>query len=684
MKLNHSTSSILLAMLLALALVAAGTPGAVPVRAALTSGIRSQQGQGFTPVYDIQGAGLSSPLVDMRVDTFGVVTGLTPRGFYLQDPAGDGDPRTSDGVYVFTYTQPAVRTGDCIAVFDALVQEYYGKTELTWIGDVERSDACLTVVPVPAMLSAPRLGVDSADLYESLEGMLVELHGLDGFVHGPTKRYKSGEAEIAFLPVALQPAVKHGRIMRNKETEGLADDVWAGDSLQYLSSLIGGELPSADWGDRIRSGQGGADPLRAVIDYNFGKYQLLLLPGESVIVDDAMVDGEMPAVETGLATSSDDFTVCTFNVHGLGRGEAQFPADADYERALDRRARMIAESMQGCTIIGVQETGTPADASALASWLQQQYALPYHAVSDDGPATADFEFPLTNSFLVRVDRVQVVDWYGAQGCSGRDYEVRVIDGGQCPLGQFPLFNRPPLVMDVQVTGEWGTPFNLRLVNNHWKSKAGDEDVNGERRFAQAQHVAGIVHEWLEGGDDRRVIVLGDLNDFTESAPLSLLTEHHEYWLVNVWDFLSEGDRYTFIFNGASQVLDHILISPDMVQFLSGVDALHGNVDLAMCGPENGHETCQVSDHDPLMIRLRPEGAAAAGGDLGFPGIGVQLEHVESGELSETITGDDGAFRLWDIQPGAVTIQYTMPDWLTVDGAFTTTVLSTGFMMLDAP
>ena len=60
--------------------------------------------------------------------------------------------------------------------------------------------------------------------------------------------------------------------------------------------------------------------------------------------------------------SADDFTVCTYNVHGLGRGEAQYPQQQDYEDAVNAAADVIAGAMQGCTVLALQETGTPADA----------------------------------------------------------------------------------------------------------------------------------------------------------------------------------------------------------------------------------------------------------------------------------------------------------------------------------
>lgn len=64
--------------------------------------------QPFTPVYQIQGSGGTAAITG-KVTTQGVVVGdyelpggtSQIRGFYLQDPAGDGDPATSDGIFVF-------------------------------------------------------------------------------------------------------------------------------------------------------------------------------------------------------------------------------------------------------------------------------------------------------------------------------------------------------------------------------------------------------------------------------------------------------------------------------------------------------------------------------------------------------------------------------------------------------
>src|SRR4051794_28953445 len=67
--------------------------------------------------FELQGHAHRSPLENQQVvDVPGVVTALRPNGFYLQDPTGDGDPRTSDAVFVFTQGAPSVVVGDGVTV----------------------------------------------------------------------------------------------------------------------------------------------------------------------------------------------------------------------------------------------------------------------------------------------------------------------------------------------------------------------------------------------------------------------------------------------------------------------------------------------------------------------------------------------------------------------------------------
>jgi predicted extracellular nuclease len=60
----------------------------------------------------IQGRAHLSPFEGDSVATTGVVTVVSRNGFFVQDPVGDGDPATSDGLFAFTGSAPAVEAGD--------------------------------------------------------------------------------------------------------------------------------------------------------------------------------------------------------------------------------------------------------------------------------------------------------------------------------------------------------------------------------------------------------------------------------------------------------------------------------------------------------------------------------------------------------------------------------------------
>ncbi len=605
----------------------------------------------ITPIPVIQGDDLATPLNEKWVDTVGVVTGVTPTGLYLQDPVGDGDPQTSDGIFVYTRNRPSVRTGDCVLIQGGYVSEFYEKTELSRVKGVRQSNDCpvSTVTPVPVTL--PGLYSDPVALLERLEGMLVEVVDLEGQVHGPIRRYEGGDAEFALLPGDLSAFTSGGRVFHDEPHEL--------SGLVYVSGALGARLPDLDWGDRVAVGRitGDERRVRGVLDYNFGKYQFIPLPQEPVQVEKHHPPSPVEAQPPG----QDEFTICTFNLWGMGTGSEQYPDPAEYQLQMGRRAQVIANELAGCTIIGLQETGAPEDAANLAALLREDFGLDYAAWAFPGPESDNPEFPLTNSFLTRNDRVVVDNAELRQGCSPTNYQVPATPG-HCPFGQYDLHGRPPLVIDATVSGDWGEPYPIRVISNHWKSKAGDERVNVLRRIAQARHVAGLVQETLDTDPSAHVVVLGDLNDYFVSEPVTALRDGVQPPLFHTYDLLPALNRYTYIFNGGSQVLDHILATESMLPALAEVRPIRISADFAESefvdpSPSARH----VSDHDPVLLRVRPDGVASLGGDVGFGGVTIELVDDASVMQASGVSDDQGEFRLWDIPPGHWTVRLTPPD-----------------------
>ena len=150
----------------------------------------------LTPIYDIQGSGSTSPVVGTNVTTTGIVTGIksgSAGGFFIQDPFGDGNQNTSDGIFVFTgATLPAGAVlGNSVQV-NGNVQEFIPAADPNQ-NPVTQLSGTITVLvlstgnslPFPAFLSAGDTTAASGipghplDTLEEFEGMRVTVSSLD-------------------------------------------------------------------------------------------------------------------------------------------------------------------------------------------------------------------------------------------------------------------------------------------------------------------------------------------------------------------------------------------------------------------------------------------------------------------------------------------------------------------------
>jgi predicted extracellular nuclease len=205
-------------------------------------------------------------------------------------------------------------------------------------------------------------------------------------------------------------------------------------------------------------------------------------------------------------------------------------------------------------------------------------------------------------FLYRLDRglVLVDSPHG-----DAETAVSVVDLGGVPMlslnpGRIDPTNRAfstsrkPLAVMFMLDGS-----PLYVINNHLKSKGGDHSLFGAvqppilssevQRLQQAQIVHDFVTSILAIDPESRVIVLGDLNDFHFSAPVGALKGKV---LQNLIETLPVEERYTYNYDGNSQVLDHILVSEGLMGSLVGFEVLHLNSEFDYMR--------QLSDHDPVV------------------------------------------------------------------------------------
>ena len=135
--------------------------------------------QDYTPIFAIQGSGLNAAITG-TVSTRGVVVGdfettAGASGFYIQDPTGDGDPATSDGIFVYTGTSNLVSVGQIVRV-TGVARERFNLTTLNGANNNTTAVAAASIVNcgtgsvTPTDVSLP---FPSADYPERYEGMLV-------------------------------------------------------------------------------------------------------------------------------------------------------------------------------------------------------------------------------------------------------------------------------------------------------------------------------------------------------------------------------------------------------------------------------------------------------------------------------------------------------------------------------
>ncbi|MFO7682160.1 MAG: DUF6596 domain-containing protein, partial [Chloroflexota bacterium] len=288
--------------------------------------------------------------------------------------------------------------------------------------------------------------------------------------------------------------------------------------------------------------------------------------------------------------SAGDMTLTTFNLYNL------FPAEQEalvriwgewqrpFRQAQDRPflpiqlaklSLAIQYELTLPAIIAVQEVGSEAVLQQLADQVNRAAGTDYHAIS---PPTSDRR-GLQIGFLY--DR-QRVDLLLAEQLSGVDVAAAFGPHSANP-------GREPLTAVFRIAHQ-----EITIINNHFKSNyIPDEQAaktrqvlqaNLKQRTAQAQAVRRYVNEILAANPAALLAVVGDLNtsrrDGTQEdlmAPIRILEGRPpETRLTNLLPRKQNIHEYTFIWEGENEILDHILVSPALLERLAGVDVLHFN------------------------------------------------------------------------------------------------------------
>ncbi len=511
--------------------------------------------QGVIPIGDIQGAAHQSPLAGREVTTEGIVTAVDEKGFYLQSAQPDKLPKTSEAIFVYR-PNSEVEVGDRLSVTGRVEEWQLGKPEdhnltLTQLrGEDIRILSRGAALPGPVVLDTLLLKfpeavkkpestfdpkVNAMDFWESLEYMRVVIR--NSMVIGPRNRYH--EIAVRSAQARTGPVTRRG---------GLKLDSFEANPARILVALNRVNERRYNTGDRIRI------PIEGVVTYSFGNFKIV-----PTVLTGPPIPAGAPAPQVP-SIPHRALTIASFNVENL------FPGSPDEKFAA--LASIITDELQSPSIVGLQEIQdnsgpvddgvVDADATLkkLIRFIREAQGPNYRFTQLNPVNRADGGRPgsnIRNAFLYDPQEVKWESSYLLRHASFNGSEERNFTGTRKPLvAEFTFGNKA-----------------LIVINCHLRSKRGDAPVYGSlrppdrftepQRLEQTRQVRAHVDKLRANRPQAGIVVLGDLNDFEFSPPLRELSRKDE--LINLVETLPLGDRYTYIFQGMSQALDHILVTP---------------------------------------------------------------------------------------------------------------------------
>jgi len=566
-------------------------------------------GEAATMIWEVQGSGAASPLVGESHVVEGVVVGDFQGpgqlgGYFLQeeDAEADGDPATSDGIFIFD-TGLDVSADEVVRV-QGTVTEFFGLTE---INNVSQAAVCFTGTTVTE--AAVTLPVSSLDDWESVEGMLITVpHTL--YASGNFTQGRFGEVDLSVggpldnptnvvapgaPALALQDLNDRSRIQ--------LDDGSTVQNPQPLPPYLGpdGTLRT---GDTVPS-------LTGVLSFGFGVYEVH--PIEPVEFTRANPRPQSPP-EVGGSLTVGAYNVLNYFTTLDGSGPICGPlgnqdcrgADNTFEFERQRAKLVAALAELDADIVGFMEIENHPGDVPTADLV---------AGINDVLGAGTYDYIATGAIGSDAIRVALI-YKPAEVTPVGDFAI--LDSGVDPDFDDQK-NRPAL---AQTFGENGTDDVVTVAVNHLKSKGSDCNDVGDPDAGDGQgncngtrnRAAQALVDWLAtdptGSGSSESLITGDLNSYAREDPINTIESAGYTDLIE--DFVGAGwasGAYSFNFQSQSGYLDHGLASSALTPRVTGAAFWHVNADEPAALDYNDFnqpalfnpDQFRSSDHDPVIV-----------------------------------------------------------------------------------
>jgi endonuclease/exonuclease/phosphatase family metal-dependent hydrolase len=327
------------------------------------------------------------------------------------------------------------------------------------------------------------------------------------------------------------------------------------------------------------------------------------------------------------------FKVMTWNVENLFR-----PAEDAEQTAYAQKLKSLAEIILKLApdVLALQEVGSPEALDDLINRLEGQY--PHQALS----GVPDRNRPIRVGFLAKLpisDPTDITDFpvAGLPSVPGIDKEGQPAEVTTLSRGALQIRVMPRPGMDIHLINTHLKSKLLSFPTSKGNSRFVPKDENERARvagFALLKRTAEAIslrvqaNQLLEGNGQKALILLGDLNDGSDAATTQILygpggsqpgtagfkrnDKGDDTRLFNLAELIAEERRYSRVYQGKGELIDHILVSKELLPGeppqIPQVDAYHPEVANLPSITDNpgdraGQKVDFPSDHAPIIAHF---------------------------------------------------------------------------------
>lgn len=560
-------------------------------------------------ISQVQGSGLSSPLAGSVVTVDAIVTANKFNGFFVQerDVNADANPETSEGIFVFTGNAAGPPVGANVCVTGSVIEfasSFGSLTEFAsgaTVGVVSTGNPLPTAVMLTASFPVP--GGSIAQL-ERLEGMRVTA---SSFTAASGTIESSGFDNATFFAVVTgvarpfrEPGIQAPLGVPSGSSKTIPPIPRFDANSELLRIDLRGQNQAS--GVAVKAGQTLSNGV-GVLDFSSVGYELLqdAATTPAIAGDAAFTAVPLPAVN--------QITVGQMSLENY-TGTATQQAKV---------LRVVRDVLRYPDVLGVSEVSTITALQNLAAAINaQQSGLNYAAYLGNGTGSQNV------GFLVKSARIT------AQGTPGQILDtvtwVDPVDG----VSKL-LHDRPPYVFKGRAITPGGGNFDFTAIVVHLRSlidvdseTAAGTTTEGNRvrtkRRIAAENLASYLQSQQSANPSERFIVVGDFNAYefndgyvdilgtltgNPTPDAQVVQGSGDLVTPNFIDLvttnkITASERFSYIFGGSKQVLDHILTSQTLGSFVSALSYGRTNTEFPEVFGSDTSRPERAADHDPVL------------------------------------------------------------------------------------